>query len=104
MIAHKINLTNTNAQSIIDQFVTPLSPSERDKWEHGTDRISVSTLDDNMDKAESRRAFLMQNPTFRRAYESLTPDQQLCLSLLLIAHEDLRTLAEIEEYQTITAF
>lgn len=100
MIAHK-TLDDSSAHSTINHYIHPLTQKESDRWEHGNSRISVSTLNTNMDKAQKRMKFLMQDSIFRQAYESLSPDMQSYVSLVLIAHEDLRTLDEIDAYNRL---
>lgn len=67
-------------------------------WEKNVERISVSTLDDNVDKAMCRLDHLRESDRFSDLYEQLTDDEKEVVTLGLIAIEDLRTLDEIDRY------
>jgi hypothetical protein len=71
-------------------------------WEKNAGRISVSTLDDNVDRAMCRLHQLKKSAGFSKLYDRLSDDEKEVVTLGLIATEDLRTLDEIDRYYAQT--
>ena len=67
-------------------------------WESNAGRVSVSTLDTNMDLAMDRLNRLKSQDWFSELYQCLDYYARSLISLKLIATEDLRTLEEIDRY------
>lgn len=69
-------------------------------WTDNARRISVSTLDDNLDRAMSRLTQLRGESRFSGLYNQLDDEEKEILTMGMIAAEDLKTLYDMDRYQS----
>lgn len=104
MITIDVNTNLNNAADDMEDLVQGLPTQEQyDYWYGHADMISVSTLDENMDKAMDRLSALKKDENFMAAYIRMSPDEMALFTLKLIAAEDLKTLQEIAAYNNVVA-
>lgn len=68
-------------------------------WADNAKRISVSVLDDNLDRAMYRLAQLRKESKFGGLYEQLSDNDKEVLTMGIIATEDLKTLHDMDRYR-----
>lgn len=93
-----LRMDNRKAVMMISKMVNLPSEEDMKFWESNAGRVSVSTLDTNMDLAMDRLNGLKSQDWFSELYQCLDYDARSLISLKLIAAEDLRTLEEIDRY------
>lgn len=82
--------------SIVDGIPTP---AQMEYWEHHAGQISIDVQNDNTDNAMIHLSELKADKRFRLMYEAMDYDEKSHLSIMLIAAEDIKTLAEIDSYR-----
>lgn len=91
-------MDNRKAVMMISKMASLPSDEEMKYWESNAGRVSVSTLDTNMDLAMDRLNRLKSQDWFSELYQYLDYDARSVVSLKLIAAEDMKTLAEMDRY------
>ena len=69
-------------------------------WTRNAHRISVSMLDDNLDRAMNRLTQLRKGSKFGKLYDQLNDDEKEVLTMGVIAIEDLKTLDDMVRYKS----
>jgi len=93
-----LRMDSRKAVMMISKMVNLPSEEDMKFWESNAGRVSLSTLDTNMDLAMDRLNGLKSQDWFSELYQCLDYDARSLISLKLIAAEDLRTLEEIDRY------
>ena len=84
-----------------DQIRDTIDIPSRDQesfWAKYGGAISEQTKQQNMNNAMTKLSRLKEDSSFSQFYDSLSKDEQSYLGILMIAEEDLMTMAELGEY------